>query len=157
MQSRMKEHPLAEKDIAELLATETVGRLSTLGQDGFPYTVPVHFIWLDGQVYIHGLAAGEKLRNIRANPHVCFEVDRMQGLIHAPEPCDTNTAYQSVIIRGTAREVDATPEKIAALNAIVNKYTPQHEDGAYPDRMLKMTAVIAIAGERCTGKFYPAA
>ena len=157
MQARMKDHPLSPEQIAHLLDTELVGRLATNGADGCPYVTPVHFTVMDGTVYIHGLAAGEKLANIKRDPLVGFEVDKMLSLIHHPDlPCDTNTAYQSVIIRGRASVVQDTATVTRVLDAIVAKYTPRHAGKGYPPNMLKMTAVIAVDVTSCTGKFYPA-
>ena len=53
---------------------------------------------MNDRVYFHGLAAGQKLKNLRANPKVCFEVTGPHSFIQAEKPCGTNTAYQSVII-----------------------------------------------------------
>ena len=157
MQARMKQYPLPDHRISALLATETVGRLATAGADGYPYVTPVHFVYLDGSLFFHGLAAGEKLKNIKSNPLVCFEAERMVSLIHDPaRPCDTNTEYESVIIRGDASLVDDTGRKVRVLDAIVAKYAPQHSGTPYPPAMLRMTAIIEIAIRSCTGKYYPA-
>ena len=155
MQKRMKEHPLPEEEITSLLGSEAVGRLATLGVDGYPYVIPVHYAFLDGHIYIHGLAAGEKLENINKNPLVGFEVDSMGSLIHGDGPCNTNTEFKSVIIRGKAALVEERDEKAAALDAIVAKYAAQHSGSPYPDSMMKMTAVIRITVDSCTGKQYP--
>lgn len=155
MQARMKEHPLSEQKIQELLREELVGRLATAGKDGYPYITPVHYVHMDGRVYIHGLAAGEKLVNIKENPLVGFEVEKMGPLVHADEPCNTNTAYESVIIKGKASLVADAAEKTAVLDVFVVKYTPQHAGKPFPANMVKMTAVIAVTVDRCTGKYYP--
>lgn len=154
MQARMKEHPLTEEQINALLRAAHVGRLGTAGENGFPYVTPVHFVHMNGRVYFHGLAAGQKLKNLRADPRVCFEVEGPHAYIQAATPCDTNTAYQSVIITGKAAVVDDAAVKTSALNAIVAKYTPQHAGAAFPANMLKMTAVVEITIHEITGKYY---
>lgn len=70
MQARMKKYPLAEEEIHVLLDTEPVGRLASMGGDGFPYITPVHFVFFQGQIFIHGLAVGEKLTNIKKDSRV---------------------------------------------------------------------------------------
>ena len=156
MQARMKQYPLSEAHIHRLLETALVGRLATVGDDGYPYVTPVHFVFLQGKIYIHGLAVGEKLRNIAANPRVGFEVEKMISLIHdAENPCDTNTEYESVIIRGSAALQDDPAVKTTVLDAVVRKYTPQHAGKPYPPNMLKMTGVIELVIQSCTGKYYP--
>lgn len=156
MQARMKKYPLSEEKIHALLTSESVARLASAGADGFPYITPVHFVFMDGKIFIHGLAAGEKLANIKRDSRVGFEVERMIGLIHdVQEPCDTNTAYESVIIRGHATMIDDVAAKISVLDAFVRKYAPQHTGGAYPDAMVKMTGIIELSIMSCTGKYYP--
>jgi len=156
MQTRMKTYPLSEAQVQHLLESEQVGRLATVGENGYPYITPVHFIFMQGAIYIHGLAVGEKLRNITANNLVGFEVEKMIALVHDEEkPCDTNTAYESVIIRGSASVVEDPDVKISVLDAIVKKYTPQHIGKAYPPNMVKMTGVIMVKIQSCTGKYYP--
>ena len=117
MQLRMKEHPLTAEQIDSLLDAVQVGHLATLGENGFPYVTPVHFVRMNGRIYFHGLAAGLKLKNLRADSRVCFEVEGQHSFIQADIPCDTNTAYQSVIITGNATVVEDRDVKIAALDA----------------------------------------
>lgn len=156
MQARMKKYPLSESQVQHILESELVGRLATVGENGYPYITPVHFVFMQGHIYIHGLAAGEKLRNIAANTLVGFEVENMVSIIHDDEkPCGTNTEYESVIIRGSASVVEDSDAKIPVLDAIVKKYTPQHLGKTYPPNMLKMTGVIKLEIESCTGKYYP--
>lgn len=158
MQARMKKYPLSEAQVHSLLESEHVGRLATFGKDGYPYVTPVHFVFTQGKIYIHGLAVGEKLGNIAANPHVGFEVDKMISYIQDEEkPCDTNTEYESVIIRGTASVLADPAGKIAVLDAVVKKYTPQHAGKEFPSGALQKTGVIELVIESCTGKYYPRA
>lgn len=154
MQARMKQHPLTAEQIYSLLDAAQVGHLATLGENGFPYITPLHFVRMNGRVYFHGLAAGQKLKNLRADSRVCFEVEGPHRLIHADTPCDTNTAYQSVIITGHAAVVEDPAVKTAVLDAVVAKYTPQHAGVEYPQNMLKMTAVVEITMAEITGKYY---
>jgi len=155
MQARMKKYQLTRNQTENLLKTEPVGRLATLGEDGFPYITPVHFVYMGGCIYFHGLAAGSKLANIQKDGRVCFEVERLESLLHDANPCDTNTVYQSAIIMGRAEVVEGLEEKKGVLDAIVAKYTPQHRGREYPENMVKMTAVVRIAVTSCTGKYYP--
>ncbi len=154
MQGRMKQHQLTADEIAELLSSEQVGRLATLDPDGTPYVVPVHFVYHGGKIYIHGLIKGQKIANILASPHVCFEVDRMYGLVMAEEPCDVNTAYRSVVIKGEARLVEDTRRKIEVLGLVVAKYAPALSGREFPARMLGATSVIEIDVLECTGKYF---
>ena len=156
MQYRMKTHQLSQDEIHALLIKSPTGTISTIGPDGVPYSVPVHFVFLDGTICFHGLPAGQKLDNLKANPHVCFTVYEMLGLLFDPneKPCETNTAYISAVIQGRAKLLEKQEEKQRVLEAIVAKYTPQLVGRELPSNMVKGTAVVRISIHTMTGKYY---
>lgn len=156
MQYRMRTHQLPQDEMNALLEKSLTGTLSTVDSDGAPYSVPIHFVFLDGAIYFHGLPVGQKLGNLKTDPRVCFTVYEMTGLLLDPEekPCDTNTAYTSVVIRGTAKPVEEIEEKLRILSAIVQKYTPHLTGKEIPANMLKGTAVVKISIADITGKYY---
>ena len=155
MQNRMKTHQLGETEINSLLATESVGRLATVNADGTPYITPVHYVYFNQKIYIHGLIRGQKMDNIAANPNICFEIDQFEKLIFPEDesPCDVNTQYKSVIITGNARIVEDEKLKTDALNLIVEKYTP-NLSGTPFGNSIKATSVIEIEVKETTGKYY---
>jgi pyridoxamine 5'-phosphate oxidase family protein len=68
----------------EYLATQRLGRLATIGPDGFPQNSPVGF-WINkelGTVDIGGHAMGtsRKFHSVQANPKVSFVVDDIESL-----------------------------------------------------------------------------
>ncbi|MCD7774610.1 MAG: pyridoxamine 5'-phosphate oxidase family protein [Clostridiales bacterium] len=154
MEQRMKEFAMTDREIAEFLLSAAVGRISTFGSDGYPYTVAVHFVMQDGNIYFHCLPWGEKMGNIKNNRNVCFEVDEFIGLAigNPKNPCKTGSKYKSVVIRGTAEVVDETALKEKALTEIVRKYTPQLKDIRIPEENLTGTAVVKITPKIITGK-----
>lgn len=156
MQYRMKTHQLPQSEVHALLDRSLTGTLSTIAPDGAPYSVPVHFVFLDSAIYFHGLPAGQKLDNLKTDPRVCFTVYEMRGLLLDPDekPCDTNTAYVSAVVQGTAKLLDIRVEKQRVLSAIVAKYTPQLAGRELPSNMVKGTAVVQISIEKMTGKYY---
>lgn len=155
MQGRMKEHQLSRAEIETLLTEEMVGNLGTISEDGFPYITPVHYVWMDDKIYIHGLRIGQKTDYLKKNPNVGFEVFKMNALIHDAElPCDTNTDYQSVIMQGKGKVITEEELCVKVLDAVVLKYTPQHAGKTFPPAMLKATGVIEIDPLEITGKYF---
>jgi len=156
MQHRMRTHQLNKEQIETLLYKVQTASLATINFDGTPYSTPVHFLYLDNFVYIHGLPAGQKIDNIKINPNVSFSAYEMDCfLLDTNEnPCDTNTKYESVIISGTAELVTDVEIKRDVLNNIVKKYTPHLADKILPENMVKGTAVIQISINDLTGKYY---
>lgn len=155
MQGRMKQHQLPKEEIDNVLKSALVGRIATHNENGYPYVVPVHYIVFDEKIYIHGLIQGQKISNLTGNNKVGFEVDEMGAIIPDNEnPCDTNTAFKSVIILGIAKMIadKATKEKI--LHAIIEKYTPHLSHLSFPEKMMRATGIIKIEPVEITGKYF---
>lgn len=156
MRHRTKTHLLTNTQIEQLLLQAQVGRLGTISQDGFPYILPMHFVYYNQTIYMHGLPKGKKIDNIKRQTQVCFEVDEMLSLLYenVEDPCDVNTEFNSVIIEGTASLVDDVSEKNLALRQIVNKFTPHLLHKEMPQKMIQGTAVIKIDIIKCVGRYY---
>ena len=84
---------LNDAQIRNILSSQAVGRLAcTDGKK--PYIVPVTYTY-DGK-YIYGQTnEGTKLKMLRKNPNVCFEVDMMMDMRN----------WQSVIVYGKFEEL----------------------------------------------------
>ncbi len=121
---RRKDRLLSEEAAKEILAKGEYGVLSTIGENGYPYGVPVSFVYTDGCVYFHCAAGkGHKLENISYNNHVSFTVVVDTDVV----PDKLTTKYGSTIVFGTAHRVDGE-EKKTALMALVEKYSSQFMD-----------------------------
>jgi hypothetical protein len=80
----------------------------------------------------------------------------MISLLYAEveDPCDVNTEFNSVIIKGNAVILQDIDEKKLALSKIVEKFTPHLSDKQMPLNMVKGTAVIRIDIVECVGRYY---
>lgn len=156
MQYRMKTHRLTEQQIDQLLGRVQTGSFATLNSNGTPYITPVHFVYYNNAIFVHGLPMGKKLENIDHDSRIGFSVYEMDKLLLDSEgnPCNTNTKYESVVISGTAKLVDDIEEKEIILKKIVEKYTPHLASKELPINMVKGTAVIQIDIVEMTGKYY---
>jgi nitroimidazol reductase NimA-like FMN-containing flavoprotein (pyridoxamine 5'-phosphate oxidase superfamily) len=80
-------------EVAKALREGTVGRIGVTA-DGRTYVVPVTYVYDGDSVYGHS-ALGQKIRMMRKNPSVCFEVDDIQDMGN----------WRSVIAQGTFEEL----------------------------------------------------
>lgn len=102
---------LTSDQIEHLLHSEVVGRIGCHAE-GRTYVVPVNYVY-DGE-FLYGHAAdGMKLRMMRANPEVCFQVDRRTGL----------SDWQSVIAWGTFEELQGG-EAARAMELLLDRLLP---------------------------------
>ncbi|MEE4240864.1 MAG: pyridoxamine 5'-phosphate oxidase family protein [Desulfopila sp.] len=148
-----------KEEIEKILKRARIGRLATLGGDGFPYITPLNYVWHNGSVYFHCSHQGEKIDNIRRNPRVCFEVDIPLSYLGREydrnrPACAVHQFYHSVIIRGTAEFVEDIDEKTAALNALVGSHEGEESFAEiHPTtREVGLCTVIAVRVERISGK-----
>ncbi len=146
-------------ELARILDAATIGRMATIGRDGYPYITPVNFVYDRGCIYFHCALKGEKLDNITRDARVCFEVDiplAYKDLGFDPEggACKLHQFYHCVIIRGEARVLPDGERKAAVLNALVAKHEPgksfQTLEADFP--ACKACAVVEIKPRSMTGK-----
>jgi hypothetical protein len=147
------------KEIENILAKVRVGRLATLGADGYPYITPVNYVYWQGSIYFHCSLKGEKLDNIRRDGRVCFEVDIPlayldTGYDKSMPACDVGQFYQCVIIRGRAEIVEQADEKIGALNALMASHenVPQFTDITAQTPAVQFCFVVAVRVESLSAK-----
>lgn len=144
------------KDVAqidEILANSHVGRLGTMGKDGYPMVKPLNFFHTGKHIYFHSAGEGEKIEDILRDNRVCFEVDVPLRYIKAKnDPCSAFYHYRSVILKGRAEIIKDDKEKRMALKSLMEKYQPEGGYGDFPVEKLAVTSVIRIDIETITGK-----
>jgi uncharacterized protein len=142
---------LNNTEIGNLLTSQVLGRLACT--DGLkPYIVPVTYTY-DGK-YIYGQTnIGTKLKILRKNPNVAFEVERMMDMAN----------WQSVVVQGKFEELvgkDAELAKQILSNKLFYLLTSstihahEHEVTAEVDDGTRLKAVLyRIKIEKVTGRF----
>ena len=152
---RRTDRVMSDARITELLANGFCGRLATVGEDGGPYCVPLLYVWLDGEVYVHNTGAPGHLRtNVEHEARVCFEIDEPGKVFdYGRFECDSSVSYRSVIVFGRARIVTEPAAKQRFCEALMAKYRKagaERPKGFFP-RIGEIT-VYAIAVDRMSGK-----
>ena len=139
--------------IDRLLITCPVGRLGTIGKDGYPRIKPLNFVYLKGAIYFHSAKEGEKIDDIGRDNRVVFEIDEPIGYVRGDiNPCSARYLYQSVIIKGKAVIVADDGESLLALKSLMEKYQPEGGYGEFLPEKLAITAIVRIDIGEITGK-----
>jgi nitroimidazol reductase NimA-like FMN-containing flavoprotein (pyridoxamine 5'-phosphate oxidase superfamily) len=118
---------LSSDEIEELLRSETIGRIGCHAR-GMNYVVPVTYVFYDGCVYGHS-SPGRKIRIMRANPAVCFEIDRV---VHVGD-------WMSVIAWGTYEELTGE-ESLSAMNLLIERLRKDLRGSEHPSYVLRTIA-----------------
>ena len=65
---RRKNQQLSAADSAAVLERGTAGVLAVHGEDGYPYAVPLSYVYTPGKLYFHSALAGPCLPPCGARP-----------------------------------------------------------------------------------------
>jgi nitroimidazol reductase NimA-like FMN-containing flavoprotein (pyridoxamine 5'-phosphate oxidase superfamily) len=113
-QMRRSKQELSRDECERVLKSGSYGVLACSGDDGYPYAVPVNYIWHNGTLYFHCAKVGHKMDAIAREPKASFCVVDKSDL--APERF--TTYFRSVIAFGHARVVTDADEAFDALDAL---------------------------------------
>jgi len=140
---------LSVEDTKIVLDRCTNGILACLGDEGYPYAVPLSYVYTEDKIYFHSAKTGHKLDAILNNPKVSFTVVDEDTIVSE----EYTTYFRSVIAFGKARIVENS-ERITAFKALVNKYSgnqPEENKNSEIERCTQ-AVIIAIDIEHLTGK-----
>lgn len=140
---------LEQAECEKILKEAKRGVLAVLGDEGYPYAVPLDFFYEDGHIYLHGAMEGHKVDAMRACDKVSFCV-LSEGV---QEEGSWWYHFNSVICFGRARLVEDRAESDALLRKVGEKYYPSQEE---LERVMKSSAsrvqMVDITIEHMTGK-----
>jgi len=146
---RRKDREITLLEATKILDHAEYGVLSTVGNDGQPYGIPLNYVHRNSGIYFHCALAGQKLDNIENNPKVSFCVVGDTKVL----PDIFSNEYKSAIVFGVASEVYGE-ERLNALTWLLEKYSPDHmEEGRkYIEQREGATKVIKIEIGHVSGK-----
>ncbi len=147
---RRKKQLLTDDDCVAILERGTSGVLAVSGDDGYPYAVPLSYVYRDGKIYFHCAKTGHKLDAIAQHDKVSFCVIDLDDV----KPEIYSTHYRSVIAFGRAQILDDEADKRSAFEILAAKYSPDDPQGRAQeiDKQLKNVCIFAVAIEHMTGK-----
>lgn len=123
---RRKKQELTQEETKEILLKGTSGVLAVLGGDGYPYAVPLSFVYdaADAAVYFHCARSGHKLDAIRQNEKASFCVIGQDVIV----PEEYTTYYTSAIVFGQIHILEDEAEKRRAIEKLAVKYAPKDSE-----------------------------
>jgi len=147
---RRKKQLLSEAETIEILQSCTSGVLAVIGDNDYPYAVPLSFAYKDGKLFFHFAKAGHKIDSIVRNNKVSFCVIKTDNVIQKT----FTTHFRSAIVFGRARILTEDSEKKYALECLVEKYSPDYiaEGQSEIERDWNRVWVAEIKIEHMTGK-----
>ena len=141
---------LSREDCESILNEQTSGVLSVYGDDGYPYGVPLSYVYADGKLYFHSAKTGHKIDAVRKNNKVSFTIIAQDNIV----PEEYTTHFRSVIVFGRVRILETDTEKRAAIEQLAEKYMPDLKEGRLQeiDREFSRLCMLELTIDHMTGK-----
>ena len=96
---RRKKQELSKEECIEILQTAKTAVLGVVGDNSYPYTVPINFVYADDKIYFHGAKSGHKIDAINKCNKVSLCVVDKDDIVEE----ELTTYFKSVILFGKAR------------------------------------------------------
>ncbi len=147
---RRKRQLLSEEESIYILQQSTAGTLALLGDNGYPYAVPISYVYAYGRLYFHSALSGHKVDAIRQCDKASFcIIDKDE--VHAAE---YTTYFRSVIAFGRIHIIEDDAEKLATARMLGNRYNPNQEEALQKELESGLSHMLMIRFdiEHLTGK-----
>lgn len=147
---RRHRQQLSQEESISIIERATSGTLALLGDDDYPYAVPISFVYHDGCLYFHSAVEGHKIDAIRRHDKASFCVID-QDDVHGEQ---YTTFFRSVIAFGHISIIEDEDEKIAAARMLGNRYNPNHDEALKKEmeKGLHRMVMLRMNIEHLTGK-----
>jgi nitroimidazol reductase NimA-like FMN-containing flavoprotein (pyridoxamine 5'-phosphate oxidase superfamily) len=148
---RKKKNEISTDAAKALLRSSRRGVLAVNGDDGYPYAIPINYLYDEEneKIIFHGAKAGHKVDALKKNDKICFTVfgnEAVKEEAWAP-------FLQSVVVFGRCHLVESQEDAIALVKKFAAKYYPNmdmvNEEAASSGRAVQM---FEIQIEHLSGK-----
>lgn len=142
---------LLPKEIAvEILERNTSGTLALLGDENYPYAVPISYVYDDDKIYFHSAKAGHKIDAIKNCEKASFCVIDQDQIV----PEKYTTYFRSIIAFGKMRIVEDMDDIRRIATILAMKYSADYKDGipAEIDSSIRNMAILEMTIDHMTAK-----
>ena len=147
---RRKRQQLSEEESVAILKKATAGTLALLGDNDYPYAVPLSYVYQEGRVYFHSALSGHKVDAIRKCDKASFCVIEQDDV----QPEKYTTFFRSVIAFGRIHIIEDEHEKLETARMLGNRYNPNHDEALQKEIEGGLSGMLMIRfdSEHLTGK-----
>lgn len=148
---RRKNQLLSNEESVEILERGTSGVLALSGDNGYPYAVPISYVYDNNKIYFHCAKTGHKIDAIKRCDKASFCVISQDEVV----PEKYTTCYKSVIVFGKISILENENEIRNTIGKLAVKY---HPTGTEEHRNREITkfrdtlCMIELSVEHMTGK-----
>ena len=147
---RRNRQQLSREECERILDRCTSGVLALAGDGGYPYAVPLSYVYADGAIIFHSTVEGHKVDAIRRDSRCSFCVIDQDEI----KPAEFTTYFRSVIAFGRIHILETADEKVQALRLLGRRYSPGDEPGLQReiDKSLDHVLLLRLNIDHLSGK-----
>jgi PPOX class probable F420-dependent enzyme len=117
--SRRAEIQLSEDEQRDLVSSERIVVVSSIGPRGWPHSMPLWYVPRDGQIWIYTYAKSQKVRNLERDPRATLVIE---------------TGHEYGELRGIEIEAEAEIHRdLETVFELVKELTSRYAGGAEVD------------------------
>ena len=122
---RKRKNEISTEEAKELLYSSRRGVLAVNGDDGYPYAIPINYLYDEENniIIFHGAKAGHKVDSLKKSNKVCFTVFGNEVIKDA----EWAPYLQSVVVFGKCSIVEDKSEIINLVKKFAIKYYPNED------------------------------
>lgn len=141
---------LSNEMAVEVLERNTGGTLALLGDEDYPYAVPISYVYTDGKIYFHSAKEGHKIDAIKNHDKASFCVIDKDQIV----PEKYTTYFRSVIAFGKIRIIEDKSEIRKFATILAMKYSADFAEGIPEeiDSTINSMVIIEMEIEHMTAK-----
>lgn len=141
---------MSDDECIDILRNATSGTLAVLGDGGYPYAVPLSYVYVDGKLFFHSALSGHKVDAIRNYDKASFCVIAQDNV----QPQKYTTYYRSVIAFGRVHIIDNEEEKLQTARLLGYRYNPGDDESLQKEMEKGFSRMLMIRFdiEHLTGK-----
>lgn len=122
---RKKKNEISQDEAKNLLCSSRRGVLAVNGDDGYPYAIPINYLYDEenNKIIFHGAKVGHKVDSIKKNDKICFTVFGNETIM------EENWApyLQSVVVFGRCHLVENRDDTVRLVKKFALKYYPNED------------------------------
>jgi len=147
---RRNRQQLSIEECEQILGRCTSGVLALTGDGGYPYAVPLSYVYADGVIIFHSAVEGHKVEAIRRDSRCSFCVIEQDEI----KPAEFTTYFRSVIAFGRIHILEDANDKVQALRLLGRRYSPGDERGLQHeiDKSLDHVLLLRLDIDHLSGK-----
>ena len=115
--------------------------------DHAPVVLPMTYVRIDDNLYLHGAAGNDMLRHLDRDGDVCVTVTLLDGLVFARSAFHHSMNYRCVVLFGRTERVTATAELQRVAAGLLDHLAPGRSRDARPPTAaeLRNTLMLRLA------------